>query len=188
MGLGDRPREIHLPATRILVDSSPPLDAPAEDPPRNQHNYRITDDDRIGLGSIKQKCRDNLEAIALLKKLEQEERPPTVAEKRVLVRYVGWGGLPQVFDLRNEPWAKERGQLESLLTSEELESARTTTLNAHYTSPTVIGAMYCISRFSAWASRTAAFSNPLVASGTSLDSCRKTCSAVPRSPALRLIR
>ena len=91
---------------------------------------------------MKQKCRDNLAAIELLKKLEAENRPATDDEKRVVVRYVGWGGLPQVFDSQNEPWKKEREQLESLLTAHELESARATTLNAHYTAPVVIRAMY----------------------------------------------
>lgn len=150
--MGDCPRAIHLPANRVLADGhhanehhDQPTVEPVESPPlRNQNNYRVTDDDRIGLGSLKQKCRDNLSAIELLKKLEGEERSPTAEEKRILVRYVGWGGLPQVFDPCNEPWAKERTQLESLLTTEELESARATTLNAHYTAPIIIRAMYAI--------------------------------------------
>jgi N12 class adenine-specific DNA methylase/adenine-specific DNA methylase len=142
--LGDCPRAIHLPAATILADDR--ADGPREQPvpTGNQNNYRITDADRIGVGSIKQKCRDNLQAIALLKKLESAERTPTAEEKRILIRYVGWGGLPQAFDSGNEAWAKERVQLESLLTLDELESARATTLNAHYTSPTIIRAMYDI--------------------------------------------
>jgi adenine-specific DNA methylase len=111
---------------------------------RNQSNYRITDADRVGLGSLKQKCRHNLAAIELLQRLETEGRAPTADEKRILVRYVGWGGLPQVFDPYNNEWSEERDRLESLLTSDELESARATTLNAHYTAPNIIRAMYAL--------------------------------------------
>jgi N12 class adenine-specific DNA methylase len=96
----------------------------------------------MGVGSLKQKCRENLAAIELLKRLEDDSRAATNDEKRVLVRYVGWGGLPQVFDSLNKEWAKERRQLAELLTPEELESARASTLNAHYTSPVVVRAMY----------------------------------------------
>jgi N12 class adenine-specific DNA methylase len=108
---------------------------------RNQRNYRITEADELGRGSARRKCRDNLAAIGLLKRLEDEARAPTSDEQRTLVRYVGWGGLPQAFDDYNAEWAKEREQLQTLLTPEELESARASTLNAHYTSPTVIRAM-----------------------------------------------
>ncbi len=113
-------------------------------PVRNERNYRITEADQLGVGSLKRKCRDNLAAIELLKHLEAGARPPTPEEQRALVRYVGWGGLPQVFDAFNDEWAKEQTRLEALLTPEELESARASTLNAHYTSPTVIRAMYSI--------------------------------------------
>ena len=112
------------------------------EPRRNPRNYRITEADKLGVGSLKKKCRANLAAIELLKHLEAEGRAATDEEKRVLVRYVGWGGLPQVFDAWNEQWKVEREQLESLLTEDELDSARATTLNAHYTAPVVIGAMY----------------------------------------------
>jgi N12 class adenine-specific DNA methylase len=122
----------------------PPADAAAieSEPPRNQHNYRITGEDRLGSGSLKAKCLDNLAAIELLKRIEAEDRRPTPPEKRALVRYVGWGGLPQVFDSLNKEWTAERERLERLLTPEELESARATTLNAHYTAPRVVSAMY----------------------------------------------
>jgi N12 class adenine-specific DNA methylase len=121
-----------------------PADAPMpeSEPPRNQHNYRITDADGLGSGSLKSKCQDNLTALELLKRIEADDRRPTPAEKRTLVRYVGWGGLPQVFDPGNDKWSAERQQLEQLLTPEELESARATTLNAHYTAPCVVSAMY----------------------------------------------
>src|ERR1051326_3061354 len=113
---------------------------------RNQDNYRITAEDRLGSGSLKQKCRDNLAAIRLLRQLESESRPATRDEKRVLVRYVGWGGLPQVFDVNAREFRKEQIELSELLTEEEHHSARATTLNAHYTSPVVIQAMYAALR------------------------------------------
>ena len=109
---------------------------------RNQRNYRITDADHIGAGSLKRKYQDNLAAIELLKKLEAEGRAATDREKRVLVRFVGWGGLPQVFNAWNDEWKEQRERLEQVLTPEELESARATTLNAHYTAPVVVRAMY----------------------------------------------
>jgi hypothetical protein len=119
--------------------------APAEtEPPRNQRNYSITDADKVGLGSLKQKCRVNLAAIELLKQLEGEGGAPTDDERRLLVRYVGWGGLPQVFDAWNDEWQAERERLEQLLTPDELDSARATTLNAHYTAPAIIRAMYAL--------------------------------------------
>jgi N12 class adenine-specific DNA methylase len=135
-GLGNGAGAIPLPAARILTPVRDP------DPVRNQNNYRITDADKIGTGSLKQKCRDNLAAIELLKRLETEARPATGEEKRKLIRYTGWGGLPQVFDSQNKEWVVEGGRLEKLLTPVELDSARATTLNAHYTAPVVIRAMY----------------------------------------------
>jgi N12 class adenine-specific DNA methylase len=128
-----------------VIEPQPSSEAaapPEPEPRRNLRNYRITEVDQLGVGSLKRKCRANLAAIELLKQLEAEGRAATDDEKRVLVRYVGWGGLPQVFDPWNEQWQAERERLESLLTEDGLESARATTLNAHYTAPVVIGAMY----------------------------------------------
>ena len=122
--------------------SSPASTVTEPEPPRNQHNYRITDTDCLGSGSVKAKCRDNLTALELLKRIEADDRRSNPAEKRALVRYVGWGGLPQVFDSGNDEWSEERQRLERLLTPEELESARATTLNAHYTAPGVVSALY----------------------------------------------
>ena len=136
--MGNGAGAVPLPAPRILT----PVRNPDPDPLRNQNNYRITDADNLGSGSLKQKCRDNLAAIELLKRLETESRPATSEEKRQLVRYTGWGGLPQVFDPYNTDWLVEGGRLEKLLTPLELDSARATTLNAHYTAPVVIRAMY----------------------------------------------
>ena len=146
--------DVSAPLTAKPLTSEPPKPEPLPEiplpgapvtepePPRNQHNYRITDADCIGSGSLKAKCRDNLTTLELLKRIEADDRRPTPAEKRALVRYVGWGGLPQVFDSGNDDWVEERERLEQLLTPEELESARATTLNAHYTAPVVVSALY----------------------------------------------
>jgi hypothetical protein len=103
---------IHQPLSNPPETESEPL-PPEPEARRNQNNYQITDADQIGQGSLKRKCQGNLEAIALLKQLEQEQRPATDDEKSILVRYVGWGGLPQVFDPDNELWANQREQLEA---------------------------------------------------------------------------
>jgi DNA methylase len=104
-------------------------------------NYRITDDS-LGEGSSKVKANANLNAIRTLKLIESENRPATSEEQGVLSKYVGWGGIPQAFDERNSQWSNEYTELKSLLTDSEYESARASTLNAHYTSPVVIRAMY----------------------------------------------
>ena len=113
-----------------------------DEPPRNLNSYRITEADRLGDGGPKQKFQQNLKAIETIRALDAEERPPSAEEKAALVKYVGWGAMPQVFDDYNREWAKERATLQANLSEEEFEHARSTTLNAHYTSPTVIGAMY----------------------------------------------
>ena len=105
------------------------------------HNFHITDDD-LGAGGPKAKFKANMEAIRLLKELEQEQRLATPEEQEVLSRYVGWGGIPQAFEERNSAWAEEYTQLKGVLTPEEYSAARASTLNAFYTSPTVIKAMY----------------------------------------------
>ena len=105
------------------------------------HNFHITDDD-LGAGGPKAKFKANMEAIRLLKELEHDQRLATPEEQEVLSRYVGWGGIPQVFEERNSAWAEEYTQLKGVLTPEEYRAARASTLNAFYTSPTVIKAMY----------------------------------------------
>ena len=104
-------------------------------------NFRITNDD-LGAGGPKQKFRANLEAIHQLKKLEAENRLATPEEQETLSRYVGWGGIPLAFDEQNESWVAEYRELKEALTPEEYKEARASTLNAFYTSPTVIKAMY----------------------------------------------
>ena len=105
------------------------------------HNFHIIDDD-LGAGGPKAKFKANMEAIRLLKELEQDQRLATPEEQEVLSRYVGWGGIPQAFEERNSAWAEEYTQLKGILTPEEYSAARASTLNAFYTSPTVVKAMY----------------------------------------------
>ena len=123
-----------------------PLDSGAEteqpvQPKQEPMNFRITDDD-LGAGGAKTKFKANIEAIRLLQTLDAEQRQATAEEQEVLSRYVGWGGIPQAFDEKNADWAKENAELKSLLTADEYSEARASTLNAFYTSPTVIKAMY----------------------------------------------
>jgi N12 class adenine-specific DNA methylase len=129
--LGDRARALHPAAGR---NGEPVV--------RNQNAYRISDDDRLGEGGPKQKFSQNIRAIQTLRKLEAEKRPANSDEKALLVKYVGWGAMPQVFDDKNQEWAKERETLHGEIHKEEFEDARKTTLNAHYTSPAIIRAMY----------------------------------------------
>jgi len=111
---------------------------------RRRENYRITENDPIGEGGPKEKVRANIAAIRLVKELaESPDRKPTLAEKGVLVRYVGWGAFAQdVFATHKSEWAKERQELIDLMTAEEYASASASTLNAHYTSRSVIDAMW----------------------------------------------
>ena len=109
--------------------------------PYKAQNFHITDD-HLGEGGAKTKYAFNIAAIQTLKQIEAEGRQARPDEQEILSRYVGWGGLPQAFDAENASWQKEYQQLKSLLTDEEYAAARGSTLNAHYTSPTVIKAMY----------------------------------------------
>ncbi len=108
---------------------------------RRARNFRITDE-HLGEGGAKTKCRANIEAIRLLKYLEENGFQASPEQQEVLSRYVGWGGIPEVFDESKSEWSKEYAELKALLTPEEYEAARGSTLNAHYTSPAVIRAIY----------------------------------------------
>jgi N12 class adenine-specific DNA methylase/adenine-specific DNA methylase len=108
---------------------------------RTAENFRITDD-HLGEGGPKAKFQANVEAIKLLKYLEETTGQATPEQQKILSRYVGWGGLADAFDPDKESWSKEYAQLKELLTPEEYAAARGSTLNAHYTSPTVIKAIY----------------------------------------------
>ena len=105
------------------------------------HNFRIQDND-LGAGGPKAKYKANMEAIHLLQTLEQEERLATPEEQEILSRYVGWGGIPQAFEENNSNWTNEYLELKNTLSPEEYSAARASTLNAFYTSPTVIRSMY----------------------------------------------
>lgn len=118
---------------------------PAESKPERRDvgsNYRLTDADAIGAGGAKGKARGNLAAIRLLKEIEREGRPATAEEQATLVKYVGWGGIPQAFSPDNKDFGPIAKELRELLTDEEYAAARASTLNAHYTSAPVIRAIH----------------------------------------------
>ena len=112
-----------------------------EPAPEPAGNFRITDD-HLGEGGAKQKYARNIEAIRTLFKLEEEHRGATAEEQQVLSQYVGWGGLADAFDPNKENWSAEYTQLKELLSEDEYAAARASTLNAHYTGPTVIRGIY----------------------------------------------
>lgn len=124
----------------LPLDSGAETEQPAQ-PKQEPMNFRITDDD-LGAGGPKTKYKANVEAIRVLQTLDAEQRQATAEEQEILSRYVGWGGIPQAFDENNAEWSKEYAELQSLLTTDEYKEARASTLNAFYTSPTVIKAMY----------------------------------------------
>ncbi len=128
---------------QITLDSAPERATystiPAE---QEKHNFRITEDTELGAGGAKTKFAANIAAIRTLKAIESENRLATPDEQQILAKYVGWGGLSQAFDSGNGAWTNEYKQLRALLTDDEYKAAAESTLNAHYTSPEVIGAMY----------------------------------------------
>ena len=128
---------------QTIGSKSPTLDAvePERSTLELAGNFRITDDD-LGVGGPKQKYARNIEAIRTLFKLEQEHRGATAEEQQVLSQYVGWGGLADAFDPSKDSWAKEYAELKGLLSEDEYAAARSSTLNAHYTSPVVIRSIY----------------------------------------------
>jgi predicted O-methyltransferase YrrM len=128
--VGNRSREVYSASTGTTVGA-------------NASNYRIKSSDHIGAGSLKQKFRQNVTAILALRKIELENRTATPEEKAALVKYVGWGGMPQAFaEVPPDDWRNENQQIRNLLDKEEFEAARASTLNAHYTPSDVIKAMY----------------------------------------------
>ena len=136
-------KENNLPfdiVIQTISTESPTVEA--ERPtPELAGNFRITDD-HLGEGGAKQKYARNIEAIRTLFKLEEEHRGATAEEQQVLSQYVGWGGLADAFDPNKDGWAKECAELKGLLSEDEYAAARSSTLNAHYTSPTVIRSIY----------------------------------------------
>ena len=128
---------------QTIGSKSPALDAvePERSTLELAGNFHITDDN-LGVGGPKQKFARNIEAIRTLFKLEEEHRGATAEEQQVLSQYVGWGGLADAFDPGKDSWAKEYAELKGLLSEDEYAAARSSTLNAHYTSPTVIRGIY----------------------------------------------
>ena len=128
---------------QTIGSKSPALDAVEPERPTLElaGNFHITDDD-LGVGGPKQKYARNIEAIQTLRTLEQEHRGATAEEQQVLSQYVGWGGLADAFDPNKDGWTKEYAELKGLLSEDEYAAARSSTLNAHYTSPTVIRGIY----------------------------------------------
>ena len=129
--------------SQTIGSKSPTLDAvePERSTLELAGNFHITDDD-LGVGGPKQKFARNIEAIRTLFKLEEEHRGTTAEEQQVLSQYVGWGGLADAFDPGKDNWAKEYAELKGLLSEDEYAAARSSTLNAHYTSPVVIRSIY----------------------------------------------
>jgi len=128
--ISEAQRSAELPAEPTVAEPKPEL-----------HNFHITDD-HLGEGGAKAKFRMNMDAINLLKELEFDGRQATPEEQEVLAKYVGWGGLADAFDETKDNWKNEFAELYATLSPEEYAAARSSTLNAHYTSPTVIKAIY----------------------------------------------
>ena len=136
--------ETNLPYDVVVekLHIEPPIEPPEQETPAPPaRNFHISDD-HLGEGGPKQKFARNVEAIRTLKTLESENRNATPEEQEILSQYVGWGGLADAFDPDKDSWAKEYARLKELLSPEEYAAARASTLNAHYTSPTVIRAIY----------------------------------------------
>lgn len=129
-----RERSVQLDANVVQEQEQAPA-APAGD-------YRITSADQLGQGGTKSKYRENVAALRLLKQLQAEQRTASEAEQAVLVKYVGWGGIPQAFDHRNTEWKAEFQELATLLSKDDYEAARRSTQDAHYTPAPVIDAIY----------------------------------------------
>lgn len=126
---------------QIVLNSETSIDNTAFIQPHESINFRIIKDD-LGEGGLKTKFRANMNAIYLLHELEQSGRNATKEEQEILSQYVGWGGIPNVFDKENKEWIKEFAELKKALLTKEYDAARASTLNAFYTSPIVIKAMY----------------------------------------------
>jgi len=137
----DAPETEEKPVLRsIVIDLRPREPEPEPDfiPAGNYHIH----DDHLGEGGARTKADRNIDAIRTLKQIETEKRSATVEEQEILAQYVGWGGIPQIFDENNAEWKDRREALRGLLTEDEYNSARASTLNAHYTSPVVIRSIY----------------------------------------------
>ena len=144
LGADDSPPSPEPESEQVEIDGGqvvPPPPPASRQPRRERHNFQITNDN-LGVGGEKTKYQYNVAAIRTLKQIEAEGRLATPEEQETLSRYVGWGGIAGAFDENDPKWVKEYAELKELLTQDEYNSARSTVLNAHYTSPTVIKAMY----------------------------------------------
>lgn len=117
------------------------FDLHPEIPPEERNNFRITDDN-LGVGTLKEKYKNNIEAIKVLKQCEEQNRYATIEEQEILSKYVGWGGLKSAFEEQNENWANEYVELKEILTEDEYKNARASSVTAYYTPPVVIRNIY----------------------------------------------
>ena len=117
------------------------FDLHPEIPPEERNNFRITDDN-LGVGTLKEKYKNNIEAIKVLKQCEEQNRYATPEEQEILSKYVGWGGLKSAFEEQNENWANEYVELKEILTEDEYKNARASSVTAYYTPPVVIRNIY----------------------------------------------
>ena len=117
------------------------FDLHPEIPTEERNNFRITDDN-LGVGTAKEKYRNNVEAIKVLKLCEEQNRYATPEEQIILSKYVGWGGLKSAFEDKNDSWASEYAELKELLTEDEYKDARASSVTAYYTPPVVIRNIY----------------------------------------------
>jgi len=137
-------RETYQPNLFEYVESNQDdlIDLQTEAKPTERINYCYSPDDEIGIGGLKTKFKANIEAIKTLKVIEEEQRFATIGEQKILAKYVGWGGMAQAFDMNAGGWNNEYGDLKKLLATEEYDSAKASTPNAHYTSPIIIKSIY----------------------------------------------
>ena len=145
-GSEDMEPDVSEPEETVDTPLEPDIQMPVKEPEpqidkSGAENFHITDD-ALGAGSAKEKFRRNVEAIRTLEKIENENRIATPEEQAILSQYVGWGGLSDAFDESKSAWANEYQELKNLLSPQEYASARESTLNAHYTSPTIIRSIY----------------------------------------------
>lgn len=130
-----------IPKTTRKNNNIEYFDLHPEIPPEERNNFRITDDN-LGVGTLKEKYKNNIEAIKVLKQCEEQNRYATSEEQEILSKYVGWGGLKSAFEEQNENWANEYVELKEILTEDEYKNARASSVTAYYTPPVVIRNIY----------------------------------------------
>ena len=130
-----------IPKTTRKNNNIEYFDLHPEIPPEERNNFKITDDN-LGVGTLKEKYKNNIEAIKVLKLCEEQNRYATPEEQEILSKYVGWGGLKSAFEEQNENWANEYVELKEILTEDEYKNARASSVTAYYTPPVVIRNIY----------------------------------------------